>query len=77
MVSVRLTVVPQIARISSGSSDGAAAAERFGADDMGRSRWVPSELRLLRSLRVEGVRRGLLADALGVILIEGWMSPRR
>src|SRR5882762_3269145 len=43
IVSARLTVVPQIARISSGSSEGAAGAERLGAEDGGRERRVPSE----------------------------------
>lgn len=60
MVSVRLTVVPQIARISSGSSDGAGGAERTGlppgAEEGGRERWVPSELRLSAS---KGRRDGL------------------
>jgi len=63
-----------MARISSGSSEGAGAADRFGPSERGTSRCVPSELRS-GSL---GVRRTLRrADALGVIEREEWMSPRR
>ena len=50
IVSARFTVVPQIARISSGSSEeGAAGAESIGADEGGSERWVLSEFRLLSS----------------------------
>ena len=72
IVSVRLTVVPQIARISSGSSDGAALAERLGAEDGGLGGWVMSELRLLGSAGVGRVERRV-----GVNTKEEWMSPRR
>lgn len=43
IVSARFTVVPQIARISSGSEDGAAGAERAGAEEGGIERCVASE----------------------------------
>lgn len=46
MVSARLTVVPQMARISSGSSSGSVGAEKFGAEEGGRERREPSEGRL-------------------------------
>ena len=63
-----------MARISSGSSEGAAAADKFGPSERGMSRCAPSELRSV-SL---GVRRTLRrADALGVIEREEWMSPLR
>jgi hypothetical protein len=63
-----------MARISSGSSEGAGAADKLGPSERGTSRCVPSELRS-GSL---GVRRTLRrADALGVIESEEWMSPRR
>lgn len=68
MVSVRLTVVPQMARISSGSSDGPALAERLGAEEDG----MASELRLLGPVGVRCVERRL-----GVKAKEEWMSPRR
>ena len=45
MVSAMLTVVPQIAWTGSGSSDGAAGAERNRAEDMGIDRCVVSECR--------------------------------
>lgn len=63
-----------MARISSGSSEGAGAADRFGPSERGTSRCVPSELRS-GSL---GVRRTLRrADALGVMEREEWISPLR
>ena len=66
MVSARLTVVPQMALISSGSSEGAAGAERVGAAlDIGTSRWVPSELRLSGSVFLTICRRTRRADAVG------------
>ena len=78
MVSARLTVVPQMALISSGSSEGAAGAERLvAALDIGTSRWVPSELRLSRSVFLTGCRRDRGADAVGVMVKDEWMSPRR
>lgn len=78
MVSARLTVVPQMALISSGSSEGAAGAERLGAEfDIGTSRWVPSELRLSGSAFLTEGRRARRADAVGVMEKDEWMSPRR
>ena len=78
MVSARLTVVPQMALISSGSSEGAAGAERLGAAlDIGTSRWVPSELRLSGSAFLTEGRRARRADAVGVMEKDEWMSPRR
>jgi hypothetical protein len=67
--------VPQIARISSGSSEGAAGAERSGADeDGGRERWVLSEFRLSSFSRLT---RFALRETEGVRDREEWMSPRR
>jgi hypothetical protein len=63
-----------MARISSGSSEGASWAERWGADDAGTSRW--SELRLFGSRAGWAVRRGRRAEELGVIAREEWISPR-
>lgn len=57
MVSVRLTVVPQIARISSGSSDGAGLAERLGAEEDGMAGIVMSELRLSGFAGIRGAER--------------------
>ena len=56
IVSVRLTVVPQIAQISSGSSEGRACAEKFGVEEDGIKGGLASELRLLESRRVAGGR---------------------
>jgi hypothetical protein len=61
IVSDRFTVVPQIARISAGSSDGASGAEKLRAEDVGRARFVPSLLRssapcVRRARRAVGVR---------------------
>jgi hypothetical protein len=61
-----------MARISSGSSEGASWAERWGADDAGTSRW--SELILFGS--DWAVRRARRAEELGVIARVEWMSPR-
>ena len=78
MVSPKLTVVPQIARISSGSSsDGAAGAENVGPEETGgwpgRSEFMSSLKR--SSLFVVGGRlRVLRLD--GVRLKVEWMSPR-
>ena len=67
-----------MALISSGSSEGAAGAERLGAAlDNGTSRWVPSELRLSGSVFLTGCRRARRADAVGVMEKDEWMSPRR
>ena len=66
-----------MARISSGSSDGANWAERWGADDAGTSRW--SELRLRSGSRTPAgwaIWRVRRAEELGVIAREEWMSPR-
>ena len=65
-----------MARISSGSSDGASWAERWGADDAGTSRW--SELRSFRSRALTGwaIWRARRAEELGVIAREEWISPR-
>lgn len=66
-------MVPQMARISSGSSSGSVGAEKvgaegkFGADEEGRAR--RSEGRLSPT-----ARRGLRE---GVILNVEWISPRR
>ena len=70
-------MVPQIARISSGSSEvGARGAERLGAEEAGRERWdgaseggtsMESELRA----------RGTRLEAEGVRAREEWISPRR
>ena len=74
IVSARLTVVPQIARISAGSSEGTSGTERSGKEDAGRLMCVPSELRSLKGARSFGrTRRG----GTGVWLREEWMSPRR
>ena len=66
MVSARLTVVPQMALISSGSSEvGTGRAERFGAEESG-GMWRASELGWSRAV----------GGCLGVVEREEWMSPR-
>ena len=63
-----------MARISSGSSDGASWAERWGADDAGTSRW--SELRSFGSRAGWAIQRARRAEELEVIAREEWISPR-
>ena len=63
-----------MARISSGSPEGAGAADRFRPSERGTSRCVPSELKSGSLCVRRTLRRG---DALGVIESEEWMSPRR
>src|SRR5882762_5018943 len=72
IVSARLTVVPQIARISSGSSEGAMAAESCGADEGGRTRAPASEERSL-GLYLRALARGARD---GVAVSDECMSPR-
>src|SRR5438477_1086451 len=75
MVSARLTVVPHIARISSGSSVGSLGAERRGAEDGGMDRFGASELRSSFPRRLAGCTRR--ATAVGVKGTEEWISPLR
>jgi len=75
MVSAKLTVVPQMARISSGSSDGATVAERSGAEECGISRCAPSEFKLSASAP-PGLTPGRRVLRLGVRERDEWISPR-
>ena len=62
-----------MARISAGSSDGSSGAEKLGAEEGGRCRFVPSEfMSESRPLFVRRARR-----ATGVRLRDEWMSPLR
>lgn len=82
MVSARFTVVPQMARISSGSSEGIVGAESWGAEEAGmESRSAsaseegrPSRLELL--LWEREARGAPPPRREGVRLREEWMSPR-
>ncbi len=62
-----------MARISSGSSDGASGAERGGAV----SRLAPSELKGSDCSTFGTDRRARRALELGVIDRDEWISPRR
>ena len=74
IVSARLTVVPQIARISSGSSSvSRAGAERGGTEDAGSGSPSASEERLGLLLERE---RAAGRGRVGVRLTDEWMSPR-
>jgi hypothetical protein len=77
IVSARLTVVPQIARISSGSSEvGARGAERWGAEEAGRVMWDGASEGGM-SMASELGARGTRLEAEGVRAREEWISPRR
>ena len=73
-MSARLTVVPQIARISSGSSSvPCAGADSGGMEDAGSPSPSASEERFRLSLeRGRAVGR----ERVGVRLRDEWMSPR-
>ena len=69
-------MVPHIARISSGSSVGAAGAERLGADEGGIDKCVPSELGLSLNKSLWYALRA--ATRRGVVDVrEEWISPLR
>ena len=72
-------MVPQIARISSGSSEeGPRGAERGGAEEGGRAKCVPSEAGLSSlSFGVVGTRLARREVLEGVKAREEWISPRR
>src|ERR1700761_4212245 len=73
IVSARLTVVPQIARISSGSSSVACAgADKGSTDDAGSDSLPASEERLPFVERARAAR-----ERVGVRLRVEWISPRR
>jgi hypothetical protein len=74
IVSARLTVVPQIARISSGSSSvPCAGADRGGIEDAGSESLSASEERFGVLLERE---RAVGRERVGVRLRDEWMSPR-
>ena len=73
IVSARLTVVPQIARISSGSSSVACAgADKGSTDDAGSDNLSASEEGCLFAERTGAAR-----ERVGVRLRAEWISPRR